>query len=188
MQKIKIPRISDYFSILKINHRISGLSNVRSKYYAILIVKFILEIWSFINIYLLGLAFDKLIRLNETKDINGFYWLLGIYMGGGIIASLVKIYVGYLEALMYDQTDSLLQKLSLTRIIAYPLSWHSKQSAGNKYKLIGEGANAASNLMGESIEIIIICFTIIISLSYLIWLNIWFMVLVFFFGSDYSNH
>ena len=76
MQKTKIPSLN----ILKINHRISGLSDVRVDYYIILIVTLVTEVWSFVHIYLLGLAFDKLIHLNETKDINGFYWILGYYM------------------------------------------------------------------------------------------------------------
>ena len=176
MQKTKIPSLN----ILKINHRISGLSDVRVDYYIILIVTLVMEVWSFVHIYLLGLAFDKLIRLNETKDINGFYWILGYYMGGHAVASLVQTYLVTLGGKIFDQNDSLIQKNSLAKIITYPLWWHSKQSAGNKYKMIGEGANASSNLMTDTIDILVILFNIVISLGFLVWLNPWFIILVIF--------
>jgi ABC-type bacteriocin/lantibiotic exporter with double-glycine peptidase domain len=181
MQKTaKIPNLNNYFNIFKINHRLSSLSEVRSRYYTLLIIKLIMGLWTFVHIYLLGLAFDKLIRLNETKDINGFYWLLGFYMGGHAIASMINVYLGALEDNIVDINDSILQKKALARIITHPLSWHSKQSAGNKYKLIGEGSFASSMLLVEVIEMLTISFNIIISLGYLIWLNPWFIILVSF--------
>jgi len=84
---------------------------------------------------------------NTGQSISVFYILLGIYLGRGILYTIVRHTGKYFMALLTNKYQKELKVESFEKVIQNDLFWHEKQNTGEKIEKVSGGEKAIGNFM-----------------------------------------
>ncbi|MBC7406079.1 MAG: ABC transporter ATP-binding protein [Candidatus Parcubacteria bacterium] len=176
----KIPKskfLGSILDIIKMNNQTSQITGMWLRYWSLFVMQIMVMVAELGQIFAIGLVLEGLTKLSSGYNYTNFVWIAGAGIILGLLQITIAQYLSYAEDMLVELSYQKLLKTGIDRIINYSLNWHETQNAGNKVQIIREVGQSIPKSLVMLPQIFILMVTVIITIGYLTFVNIWLLPL-----------
>lgn len=172
----KIPKskfLGSILDIIKMNNQTSQITGMWLRYWSLFVMQIMVMVAELGQIFAIGLVLEGLTKLSSGYNYTNFVWIAGAGIILGLLQIAIAQYLSYAEDMLEELSFDKLYKTGIDKIINYSLTWHETQNSGNKAEILKQGAHSASKSLIILPQIFVLGLTVIITICYLSYVNIW---------------